>query len=113
METNLSQEISCLRLQNVIQKLCEMKSPSVVLPKTATMSKLRVRYSLLEVTYNMFLLLLSSSNSSNSVFLVFARLYVLQGRFHPSTSTARLPTLHAAGTEGNSEDNIRERTVRV
>jgi hypothetical protein len=106
METNLSQEIICLHLQNVIQKFCKMKSPSVVLPKTATMSKLRIRHSLIEVTYNMFLLLLSSSNSSNSVFLVFARLYVLQGRFHPSTSTDRLPTLHSTGTEEYSEDNI-------
>jgi len=69
MDTKLSEELNCLHLQDVIRKFCKMERPSILLPKTATMSKLHIRYSRIEVTCNMFLVLLFTSNSSNSVFL--------------------------------------------
>jgi len=33
METNISEEFSCLHFQEVIRKFCKMKRPSVVLPR--------------------------------------------------------------------------------
>jgi hypothetical protein len=73
IDSNLSEKHFCLHLQDFIQKFCKIKGPSVVLPKTATMSKLRIRYSRIEVTCNVILMLMSPRKSTNSVFLVYVR----------------------------------------
>jgi len=55
MDTNFSEELICLHLQDDIRRFYKMRRPSIVLPKTAMMSKLHIGYSGIEVTHNMFL----------------------------------------------------------